>query len=284
MGGTKPLQGVRVVALVINLPGPIAAARLRDMGAQVVKVEPPEGDPVGAVSPDWYRSLTEGQEVVRLNLKEPAGRARLGELLDRADLLLTSTRPDALQRLGLDWPSLSARHPRLCQAAIVGYPAPIENRAGHDLTYQAGLGLLGPPGLPRTLIADLAGAERAVSATLALLLARERGQGPGYAQIALADAAASFAAPLRYGLTTPGGPLGGGLSSYSLYQARGGGWIAVAALEPHFLRRLQEELGVAHASQAELTAAFAKKTAEDWETWATEKGLPIAALRDPTAG
>lgn len=284
MGGTHPLQGIRLVALVINLPGPIAAARLRDMGASVVKVEPPEGDPVATVSPGWYRSLTEGQEVVRLNLKEPAGRARLSDLLDRADLLLTSTRPEALQRLGLDWPSLCVRHPRLCQVAIVGYPAPTENRAGHDLTYQAGLGLLDPPGLPRTLIADLAGAERAVSSALALLLARERGQGPGCDQIALADAAASFAAPLRHGLTTPGGPLGGGLSSYSLYQARGGGWIAVAALEPHFLLRLQEELGVAHASRAELTAAFAEKAAEEWETWATEKALPIAALRDPAAG
>lgn len=284
MGGATPLAGVQVVSLAINLPGPIAVARLRAMGASAVKVEPPGGDPVAAVSPDWYRALTEGQDVVRLDLKDPAGRTRLAGLLDLADLLVTSSRPDALQRLGLDWPSLRTRYPHLCQVAIAGYPPPDENLAGHDLTYQAGLGLLDPPGLPRTLVADLAGAERAVSAALALLLARERGQGAGYDQVALADAAASFAAPLRYGLTTPGGPLGGGLSSYSLYQARGGGWIAVAALEPHFLRRLQEELGVANVSQAELTAAFAEKTAEDWETWATERGLPIAALRDPTAG
>ncbi|MGE5591459.1 MAG: CoA transferase [Bacillota bacterium] len=276
--GIAPLKGFRLVSLAVNVPGPVAAARLREMGAAVAKVEPPEGDPLATGSPAWYQALTEGQDVVRLNLKEPTGRARLDELLHSADLLLTSTRPDSLRRLGLDWPSLHPVYPHLCQVAIVGYPSPEENRAGHDLTYQAGLGLLRPPDLPRTLLADLAGAEQAVSAALALLLARERGGGAGYRQIALAGAAAVLAAPLQYGLTVPGGVLGGGHPGYGLYQAAGGGWVAVAVLEPHFLQRLQEELDLMQVSRESLAAVFATRTAEDWEMWAAERGLPIALV------
>ena len=82
--------------------------------------------------------------------------------------------------------------------------------------------------MPRTLLADLAGAERAVSATLALLLDRERGSGAGYAEIALSEAAAFFAEPLRYGITKPGAHLGGGFPGYGLYEAREG-WVAIAA-------------------------------------------------------
>ena len=81
-------------------------------------------------------------------MKSAEGQAKLAELLAGADVLLTSTRPAALARLGLDWPTLSARYPRLCHVAIVGYPAPDEDRAGHDLTYQASAGLLEPPRFP----------------------------------------------------------------------------------------------------------------------------------------
>src|SRR6185503_19199255 len=86
----------------------------------------------------------QGQTVLRLDLKSADGRAQLDELLAQADLLLASFRPSALQRLGLDWESLHARHPRLCFVGIIGYAAPFEERTGHDLTYQGDLGLLRP--------------------------------------------------------------------------------------------------------------------------------------------
>jgi alpha-methylacyl-CoA racemase len=91
------------------------------------------------------------------------------------------------------------------------------------------------------LVADLAGAERAVSAALLLLFTRERGRGAGYAQVALSEAAQSFAEPLRQGLTAPGGVLGGGFPGYRTYRARDG-YVALAALEPHFWERLLQEL------------------------------------------
>jgi alpha-methylacyl-CoA racemase len=275
----SPLDNSRVLTLAVNLPGPLAAARLRQLGAAVVKVEPPAGDPLARASPDWYRELHEGQEVVRLDLKSVEDRARLDAWLGRADLLLTATRPAALRRLGLLWEELHARYPRLCQVALVGDPAPLEDRPGHDLTYQARAGLLTPPHLPRACIADLAGAQEAVSAALALLLARERGQGGQHATVSLARAAEWFAEPWRRGLTAAGGALGGGLPAYQLYRAREG-WVALAALEPHFQQRLIAELGLACASQEELQRVLLTRTAQEWEAWAASRDVPLATVRE----
>lgn len=273
------MAGLRVVTVAVNAPGPVAAARLRRMGAEVVKVEPPGGDPMESFRPGWYRALAAGQEIVRLDLKRDTDAARLEERLSGADLLLTSSRPSALERLGLSPDEAMRRHPGLSYVEILGESAPNEERPGHDLTYQAALGLLAPPNMPATLLADLAGAERAVSAALSLLLARERTGEAGHERVALADAAEGFAAPLRHGLTAPGGALGGGDPLYGLYPAREG-WVAVAALEPHFRARLREELGVKENHEA-LTEAFAARTAEEWERWAAERDLPLAAVRQP---
>ncbi len=274
----KPLDSTRVVTLAVNLPGPLAVARLQQLGATVTKIEPPEGDPLAHARPDWYRRLHEDQEVVRLDLKSAEGRARLDAWLDQADLLITANRPAALQRLGLAWADLHIRYPRLCQVAIIGYPPPREDLPGHDLTYQARAGLLTPPHLPRACIADLAGAQEVVSAALALLLARERGQGGQHASVSLAEAAEWFAEPLRQGLTAPGGILGGGLASYGLYRAREG-WVAVAALEPHFQQRLVTELGLSAASEEQLQRVFLTRTAQEWELWGNQRDVPVAALK-----
>jgi alpha-methylacyl-CoA racemase len=276
-GDVPPLRGNYVVSLALNVPGPAAAARLCRLGAAVTKVEPPDGDPLARVCPAWYEELCAGQDVVRLDLKDAAGRASLDGLLEGADLLLTSSRPAALDRLGLSWPDLHVRFPRLVQVAIVGHAAPHQEVPGHDLTYLASTGLLVPPHVPRTLLADLGGAEQAVSTALALLYARERGHGAGCAQVALADVAAAFAAPLRHGVTAADGFLGGGFAGYGLYRAREG-WIAVAALEPHFWRRLTEEL---EASDAQgLARIFLTQTAQYWEAWGTARDVPLVAVQE----
>ena len=145
------LQGIRIVSLALNAPGPVAAARLTQLGAEVVKVEPPTGDATSRFAPEWYASLCRGQKVLRLDLKDTAGREQFDALLAQADLLLASFRPSALRRLGLDWEALHARHPRLCFVGIIGDRPPLEERSGHDLTYQADCGLLRPPRMPATL-------------------------------------------------------------------------------------------------------------------------------------
>jgi len=266
-----PLKGITVVNLSLNLPGPAAARRLQRLGARVVKVEPPAGDPMRIYHAGWYAELAAGQEQLTLDLKSEAGRARIDELLASADLLLTATRPAALGRLGLGWDELHARFPRLCQVAIVGYPAPRQNEAGHDLTYQAALGLLNPPHMPRTLLADMAGAEQAAGAALALLLGRERGRQGGYAEVALSEAAAAMAEPLLFGTTAPGAILGGGTPEYNLYPAKDG-WVALAALEPHFKARLESALG------GDYGAAFRTRSAGEWQEWGQQFDIPIAAV------
>ncbi|MDQ3924764.1 MAG: CoA transferase [Actinomycetota bacterium] len=271
------LEGTRLVTLAQNVPGPAAAARLREFGASIVKIEPPEGDPLSRSNPAWYEALATGNEVIRLDLKDTNDRDRLDDRLAEADVLLTSSRPGALRRLGLGPEELGARYPGLCRVAITGYPAPREDEPGHDLTYLAAYGLLAPPDMPRTLLADLAGAERAVTATLALLLNRDRGDKAGCAEVPLSEAAAFFGEPLRYGITAPGDVLGGGLPGYNLYRASDG-WIAVAALEEHFWLKLQAELRLKGAQREDLEKIFRHKSAEHWEEWAAERDLPLKAV------
>jgi len=267
------LAGVRVVNLGINVPGAVAGARLRELGAEVTKLEPPGGDPTAIAAPAWYASLVEGQDVRVVDLK--AGLPH--DDLAAADLLLTSTRPAALERLGLGWEALHAAYPRIAHVAVVGHAPPDDGTPGHDLTYTGAHGLLAPPLLPRTLLADLGGAERAVSTALALLLARGRTGEGARAEVALADAAEAFAAPLRHGLTTPGGWLGGGYPFYGLYRASDG-WLALAALEPHFRDRLLAELGLDAATHDVLADVFGRRSAAEWDAWARERDLPLAPV------
>lgn len=278
---TLPLNGVRVLSLAVNLPGPAAAARMASLGAHVTKVEPPVGDPLAFGAKDYYEQLVAGQEVVALDLKDEADRAALWQRLAEVDLLLTSSRPSALARLGLDWASLHQRLPRLSQVAIVGHPGPDAEVAGHDLTYQAAVGTLQPPQLPLVLVADLAGAERAVGDGIAAVLAAARTGSGVHRQVALSDVAESMAQPALHGLTVPQGFLGGALPSYGIYAAATG-FVAVAALEEHFWKELLQQLEVSGGDRAQLEAVFGQRTADEWQAWARERGLPIAAIR--TAG
>ena len=274
------LEGLRVVTIALNLPGPAACARLRDLGATVTKVEPPSGDPFEQYCPGWYRRLHQGMAIERIDLKSVMERSRLRDLLDNADLLVTAQRPSALLRLGLSHDMLAARHKRLCHVAITGHPPPGEELPGHDLTYLALHGLLSPPAMPATLYADMAGAERAVSTALALVIARDRTGRGVHAQVPLEDGARALAQPLREGLTGPGALLGGGLAGYNVYATRTG-WIAVAALEPHFAQGLTAALGLEKLETAKLRERFLSDSAESWETWARERDLPLVALRNP---
>jgi len=268
---------MRAVSLAINAPGPLAAARLRDYGMKITKVEPPSGDPMKHLGVGWYEELTAGIDVVTLDLKDASGQEALHALLADADLLLTAQRPAALARLGITQEQLAQRYPRLCWVGIVGFPAPRENEPGHDLTYQAEYGTLEPPSMPRVLVADMAGAERAAQDALALLLQRERGGGAGWTYTALSEAARDFAVAVRYNVTTPGGVLGGGLPNYRIYQTADG-YLACGALEMHFLKNLMSALEVDTPTDEVFQAEFLKRSAREWEDWGRERDLPLAAI------
>ncbi len=273
------LEGIRVVGLVVNIPGPCALARLRAMGAETVKVEPPSGDPLAAACPMYYDALNTGGKVVCLDLKTTQGMAGFHDLLQNADLLVTTQRPATLERFGLSWNALHSRCPRLCHVAIVGYPPPRTEVPGHDLTYQAHWGLIDGDRMPRALSADILGAEHAVSAAVALLFDRERHGQAGQCMVSLAEAAHHLARPLQSGLTAPGGFLGGGLPTYRIYPAKEGR-VALAALEPHFAEKLRQALGLSRLSEDTLAAVLRTRTAAEWEAWACSLDLPIAAVQE----
>jgi alpha-methylacyl-CoA racemase len=273
---TKLLTGMRIVTMATNLPGPLAAARLSALGAAIVKVEPPAGDGLATVDADWYRELAVGQDVRVIDLKSKTGRHAFLELLADADLLLTASRPAALDRLGLSWLELSAKFPRLCQVAIVGQTGEQADLPGHDLTYLAVTGLLQNAAMPLCPYADFFGAERAVSETCAALLGRQLHGQTSYREVSLADAADHLAEPLRRGLTLPSGLLGGGMPGYGLYPAREG-FIATACIEPHFLRRLKDELGI-DGSRISFEQAFLRRNAAEWQEWALARDIPLVRV------
>lgn len=213
-----------IVSLAQNVPGPVAVARLVRRGARAIKIEPPGGDQLATLCPAWYAELHARVEVHRLDLKSPDGGSAARSLLASCDLFIASQRPAALARLGLDAAAMRRDFPRARHLNIVG-DTECPEHAGHDLTYLAQHGLV-REALPLTLMADLAGAERACAAAIDLMH-----QPPGAGcVVGLADTIRDLAAPLRHGLTAPGGVLGGGNPAYAIYPAREGA-VAVAALD-----------------------------------------------------
>ncbi|MCU0761550.1 MAG: CoA transferase [Hydrogenophaga sp.] len=291
----KPLRGVRVLSLALNLPGPAAFMRLRAMGATCTKAEPPaprgmptgtSGDPMGQYNPTAYKTLHQGIKVLTIDLKSDKGQAALHKQLTRTDLLLTSFRPSALAKLGLSWKVLHKRYPTLSVVAIVGAPGERAEEPGHDLTYLAEAGLITELGLPPTLYADMGGALMASEAALkAMLHQRTTGKG-SFQEVALSDAAHWLALPRTWGLTQPKGAVGGAHAGYRVYPCKDGR-VAVAALEPHFALALCKVAGIPAADlramflpQTHTTIAqfFASQTRKQLDKLSVAQDIPLYTL------
>jgi len=240
----KPLQGVRILSLALNLPGPAALMRCRQMGAQCTKLEPiaaagqASADPMHSYSAGAYAQLHEGVTLLQANLKTAEGHALLHAQLAQTDVLLTSFRPTALHKLGMAWDTLHQQHPQLNMVRIFGSTAPEEaDHAGHDLTYQAEAGLVQDGHMPSSLLADMTGAVIASEAVMQCLLQRARSGSGHCVDVGLAQAAHWLALPRQWGMTTPDGEVGGAHAGYRTYRCQDG-WVALAALEPHFAQRI----------------------------------------------
>lgn len=241
----QALKGVRVLSLSLNLPGPAALMRCQKMGASCVKLEPPapagsapgaSGDPMGLYNRAAFDVLHRGIRLLVADLKTEKGQKALQRELAKADILLTSFRPSALKKLGLEWKILHKRYPTLSQVAIVGAPGPRGEEPGHDLTYLAENDLVSGLELPPTLYADMGGSLMASEAVLQAVLMQKRGKSC-YLEVALSSAAAYLALPRNWGLTQAGAAVGGGHAGYRVYACKDGR-VAIAALEPHFARSL----------------------------------------------
>ena len=245
-----PLDGVRVLDLTRLLPGAICTMLLRGLGAEVVKVEPPEGDYARWMPPlldglgAFFRATNAGKQSVVLNLKHPAGQAALARLVGTADVLVEGFRPGVMDRLNGGWAALSAANPRLIYCSLSGWgqDGPYACDSGHDLNYAALGGLLGAMRAPQPLggqVADVGGAYAALGGILAALFQRERTGAGAYIDTALYEGGMLFVfqawvESALMGTAGGQGSLTGGLACYNVYRACDGAPVALAALEPKF--------------------------------------------------
>jgi alpha-methylacyl-CoA racemase len=292
----KPLKGVRVLTLALNLPGPAAVMRLQAMGATCTKLEPlapaslgkgATADPMGIYKRAAYDAMHTGVKVLQADLKSERGQQALHKVLARTDVLITSFRPSALNKLGLGWKSLHKHYPALCMVSIVGSPGERAEEPGHDLTYLAENGLVNGLDLPASLYADMGGSLLTTEAVLQALLLRQSKQAQGvFQEIALSDAAAYLALPRTWGLTTPDGDVGGAHAGYRVYPCKNGR-VAVAALEPHFAARLCVAAGLKPEAAKNMHArsthnAIAKfllsQTKQQLDRLAVAQDIPLHSL------
>ena len=291
----RPLRGVRVLSLALNLPGPAALMRCQQMGASCVKLEPPppagavpgtSGDPMGMYNRPAYEALHQGVRIAVADLKTEKGQKALHRELAKADVLLTSFRPSALRKLGLEWKFLHKLYPALSQVAIVGAPGARAEEPGHDLTYLAENDLVNGLEMPPTLYADMGGSLMASEAVLqTVLMQRQKGKGI-FIEVALSEAAGYLALPRSWGLTKPGAAVGGGHAGYRVYPCKDGR-VAMAALEPHFAKSLCAAAGVQNASIATMLSPSTHQLIADYllsmtrkalDKLASEKDIPLYTL------
>lgn len=290
------LDGITVLDLTRLLPGGVATMWLANFGADVIKVEQPGvGDYARSTKP-LFEATNRGKKSVEIDLKDPDGRAAFLHLADRADVVVESFRPGVMDRLGCGYEVLSARNPRLVYCAITGYgqTGPWRDMAGHDINYTAMAGLLelvgcsgGPPAIPATQIADLAGGSmQAVIGILLALLSRHRsGQGQ-FIDVSMMDGVAAML-PVALSQFQATGVLPergaefltGKFACYNVYPTQDGRWLAVGALESKFWINLCTALGrtdfiadqyAPDSRQDEIKRAlagqFSEKTAAEWWT------------------
>lgn len=295
---TSPsLDGVRVIDLTRLLPGPLATRYFADLGAEVIKVEPPDGGdyarglgPAPAGGEAWlFRICNGNKRSLALDLKHPRGRALLLELAGRADVLVEGFRPGVMERLGLAYETMRKHNPRLVYCSITGYghTGPWRERAGHDLNYIATAGVLdqiggtgGDPAVPNLQIGDLLGGTlSAVMGVLAGVIgARATGQGR-FVDVAMADCTLAhnlfpLIALLDRGQTAARGEdlLTGGVPCYGVYRTADGRHMAVGALEGKFWQAFCSAVDRPHWVQRQfdpdlreqVAALFRERTREAW--------------------
>src|SRR5215831_19810428 len=253
----QPLSGLLVVDFTTLLPGPLATLMLAEAGAEVIKIEQPGGENARRFPPmidgesAAFVMLNRGKISMNLDLKNEMDRAKLTQLIKRADILVEQFRPGVMTRLGLGYEDVRAHNPRLVYCSISGYgqSGPRVHEAGHDINYIGNTGLLdlqpGPlerPVVPPMLAADIAGGSfpAVINILLALRARDQNGQGC-HIDIAMTDAMFTFTwAALALGVATQRFPapgemwLVGGSPRYQIYPAKDGKLIACGAIEQKF--------------------------------------------------
>jgi CoA:oxalate CoA-transferase len=310
------LSGLKVVDLSLFLPGPMLSLMLADQGAEVIKVEPPAGDPTRSMAPFeagqsvWFRNLNRGKSSLALDLKSEPGRERLWSLLDSADIFIEGFRPGVIARLGFGYEAVKQRNPGIiyCSISAFGQKGPLADHPAHDLAVQALSGFLsvndgddGRPVVPGVPSADMAAGLTALSAILMAVIGRSRdGQGD-YSDCAMFDSLLPWAAHIAGDAIESGTrPRSshhrslGGAAFYNVYETLDGRHVVLAGRELKFVVNLLNALGrpdlvpLAELEPGEpqaslrafLAETFATRTRDDWEAWFGDKDVAFAPVLD----
>jgi crotonobetainyl-CoA:carnitine CoA-transferase CaiB-like acyl-CoA transferase len=310
------LDEIRILDLTRLLPGPYGTQLLADMGAEVVKIEPPgEGDYARAMEPivdgigGVFGSTNRGKQSITLNLKDERAQEILLTMAEEADVLFEQFRPGVVDRLGIDYETVRERNTDIVYCSLTGYgqTGPYSDRVGHDLNYVGYGGLLdmtrpdedSSPVLPGYPIADMNGGLFGVFAILGALLSRELGHGGEYIDVSMTDIVLSLSqsvAPMAFADADPRPGetvLTGKYPSYGVYETADDRYVALAALEPHFWENFcaavdREDLVDAHHSsdpvevaalEAELEALFRERTRDEWAADLAEAETMVSPVK-----
>ncbi len=309
------LSGIRVIDLSAFLPGPYLTMCMADHGAEVIKVEPPAGDPGRHVGLSdgpqtvFFRNLNRGKKSVVIDLKTTAGREALLRLCDTADVFVETSRPGVAKRLGVDYETIAARNPRIvyCSISAFGQTGPYRDRPAHDLAIEAVSGVLsltvdrhGTPVIPAIAAADNLAALQSLSGILMALLARERSGRGDYLDIAMHDATLAATANILGPAMAEGRQSVphhersmGGSAFYQVYATSDGRHVVLAGQEDKFIETLLNAIGRpdliplslqgpgAHQEpvRAALAAIFAAKTQEEAIAWLSTMDLCYAPVK-----
>lgn len=290
------LKGVTIIDTTINLPGPVAGGILASLGARVIKIEPPMGDPV-STSPELYRAINDSKEIITIDLKQQEGQDKAKELIANADGILVGMRDPALKKLGLDYQSLTAINPRLIYCNVTGFPGDSTkaDHPGHDLTYLAHSGLLKTlfPDLGKipTQLADMTGALYGALAVVSGLNYQKQNKTGISIDVNL------YESPFLLGLVPRHDPklassLDGSIICYRVYETEDGK-IALGALEQKFFDSLVtaierpewcgQQLRPAIPGDPifeELKSIFKSRPTAEWLSIAAAHDVPIEAVND----
>jgi crotonobetainyl-CoA:carnitine CoA-transferase CaiB-like acyl-CoA transferase len=297
------LDGMRVLDAGIWRPVPHATQMLADLGAEVLKIEPPGGDPMRTF-PQLFRDVGGHKRSIELNLRTNEGRARALDLVAGADVFCEGWRPGVAARLGLSYDDVRARNPAIIYCSVSGYgqTGPNVERPGHDVNYQALAGALAPrpgeaPAIPRVPIADLAAGTIAALCICAAWAKRiQTGEGERI-DVAMADVVASWSG------TSSGNEMRGrvqparGSTGYGVFACADGGWITLAVIsEDHFWKAVCDGLGLGDElgalghlerldrfdeCQAAVARAISGLTRADALDRLTRAGAPVAPVLEP---
>ena len=312
----RPLAGVRVVEFCQVAAGPFCGMLLADFGADVIKVEPPEGDALRTWPPlsegfsENFASLNRGKRSLALDLKDPAQRALARRLVAEADVVVENSRPGAMRRLGLDHASFAEAQPSLvyCSISAYGQDGPRGGEGGFDLTIQAAAGVMSVTGEPEGApvkagvpIADFASGLYAAYAIAALLARVRAGGRGGHIDVPMFGATLAIAALQTsefFGTGRNPSKLGSAHPRNAPYQAYAAsdGHFAIAAGNNRLWAAVCETVGVTELldderfltptlrarHQRELKALldphFAQRTVADWLAAFAAAGVPHAPI------